>query len=474
MSTYDYLTIAEAARLIRLREISPVDYTEALLARIAAIDPVYNAFIVVTADIARADAKAAEAEIARGNYRGPMHGIPYAVKDIFDVTGLPTTCHSKLRMNHRATSDASVVRRLSDSGAVLLGKLALHEFANGGPTLDLPWPPARNPWNRDLHPGGSSSGCGTAAALGLAPATLGTDTGGSVRNPATCCGVIGMKPTYGAVSRVGVFPLAFSLDHVGPITRTVEDNAILFQAIAGHDPADPASARRTHADCLENLKAGVKGLRIGVIAHFYEEDMAADAEQVAGITGAIAELRRLGAEVKPVRLSPLSQWMDCGRVIHYAEAYAIHERDLQERPQDFAPITLRRLLGGAFVPASEYVRAQQLRTLLCEEYRAALRDVDVLITLSSFDLPCRIDDDAAVARTYERQCRMPFNVAGGPCVSVPTGFSKSGIPLAMQIAGRAFDEATVYRVAWAYCDAAGWTERHPRVAQAAREPAVAQ
>jgi len=474
MSELDYLTIAEAARRIRTRALSPVDYTEALLARIAALDPTYNAFIVVTADVARAEAKAAEAEIARGNYRGVMHGMPYAVKDIFDVAGMPTTCHSKLRMHHRATRDASVVRRLREAGAVLLGKLALHEFANGGPTLDLPWPPARNPWNRDLHPGGSSSGCGTAAGLGLAPATLGTDTGGSVRNPATCCGVIGMKPTYGAVSRVGVFPLAFSLDHVGPITRTVEDNAILFQAIAGHDPADPASARRAHADCLKDLKAGVKGLRIGVIAHFYEEDMAADPEQVAGIAGAIAELKRLGADVKPIRLSPLSRWMDCGRVIHYAEAYAIHECDLQERPQDFAPITLRRLLGGAFIPASEYVKAQQLRTLLCAEYRAALNEVDVLITLSSFDLPCRIDDDAAIARTYERQCRMPFNVAGGPCVSVPTGFSKSGIPLAMQIAGRAFDEATVYRVAWAYCEAAGWAGRRPPVAQAARQPAVAK
>jgi aspartyl-tRNA(Asn)/glutamyl-tRNA(Gln) amidotransferase subunit A len=475
MTEIAYLTIAEAARLIRARELSPVDYTEALLARIAELDPVYHAFIAVTADIARAEAKVAEAEIARGHYRGTMHGMPYALKDIFDVTGLPTTCHSKLRMSHRATSDASVVHRLREAGAVLLGKLALHEFANGGPTLELPWEAARNPWNPDLHPGGSSSGSGTATALGMAPGALGTDTGGSVRNPATCCGVIGMKPTYGAVSRAGVFPLAFSLDHVGPLTRTVEDNAILFHAIAGYDPSDPASARRSHANCIANLKAGVKGLRIGVIAHFYEEDMPnVDAEQIAGITSAIAQLKELGADVKSIRLSPLARWMDCGRVIHYAEAYAIHERDLQERPQDFAPITLRRLLGGAFIPASEYVKAQQLRTLLVDEYRAALNEVDALITLSSFDLPCRIDDDAAIARTYERQCRMPFNVAGGPAVSVPTGFSKSGIPLAMQIAGRAFDEATVYRVAWAYCDAAGWTDRRPPVVKGARQPAVAK
>jgi len=474
MTEITSLTLAQAASLIRTRELSPVDYTEALLARIAALDPVYHAFIVVTADIARAEAKRAEAEIARDGWRGPMHGMPYALKDIFDVAGLPTTCHSKLRMHHRAATDATVMRRLREAGAVLLGKLALHEFANGGPTLELPWEAARNPWSIDLHPGGSSSGCGTAAALGLAPATLGTDTGGSVRNPATCCGVIGMKPTYGAISRNGVFPLAFSLDHVGPITRTVEDNAILFQAIAGHDPADPGSARHTHADCLAGLKQGVKGLRIGVIEHFYREDLTADPQIVAGIEGAIDVLRRLGADVKPIRVSPLSRWMDCGRIIHYAEAYAIHEKDLQERPEDYAAITRRRMLGGAFIRASEYVKAQQLRTLLCDEYRAALREVDALMTISSYDLPCRIDDDEAIARTYERQCRMPFNVAGAPAIAVPTGFSKEGIPLAMQIAGRAFDEATVYRIAWAYCDAAGWCERRPTLVEAAKQPAMAK
>ncbi len=467
------LTLAQASRLIGARELSPVEYVEALLARIAALDPVYHAFIAVTADIARAEAKAAEAEIMRGNRHGPMHGIPYALKDIFDVAGLATTCHSKLRADHRATTDATVVRRLREAGAVLLGKLSLHEFANGGPTLDLPWPAARNPWNIDLHPGGSSSGCGTATATGMAPATLGTDTGGSVRNPATCCGVIGMKPTYGAVSRVGVFPLAFSLDHVGPITRTVEDNAILFQTIAGHDPADPTSARRPPADCLAGLRQGIKGLRIGVIAHFYEEDTAADPQQVAAIAAAIELLETLGADVRPVRLSPLATWMDCGRIIHYAEAYAIHERDLQERSEDFAPITRRRLLSGAFIAASDYVKAQQLRTVLRAQYAAMLGEVDALITLSSFDLPCRIDDEAAIGRTYERQCRMPFNVAGGPAISVPTGFTKDGLPLAMQIAGRAFDEATVYRVAWAYCDAAGWCERRPPPAEAAKQSALA-
>src|SRR5215472_16144608 len=273
MSDLGYLTIAEAARLIRARKLSPVEFTRAQLARIAATDSTYHAYIAVTEDLAVAQARAAEAEIMRGECRGPMHGLPYAAKDIFDIAGMATTCHSKLRIHHRAAADATAIVKLREAGAVLLGKLALHEFATGGPTLELPWPAARNPWNLELHPGGSSSGSAVAVAIGTAPGALGTDTGGSVRNPATCCGVIGMKPTYGTASRAGVFPLAFSLDHVGPLTRTVEDNAILLSAIAGHDPADRSSAARPPADFMAELDAGVKGLRIGVIAHFYSEDM---------------------------------------------------------------------------------------------------------------------------------------------------------------------------------------------------------
>ena len=222
--------------------------------------------------------------------------------------------------------------RLREAGAVLLGKLALHEFATGGPTRELPWPAALNPWDLDLHPGGSSSGSAVAVATGMAPGALGTDTGGSVRNPATCCGVIGMKPTYGVVSRTGVFPLSFSLDHVGPLTRTVEDNAMLLGAIAGHDPADRSSARRAPPDCLADLHSGVKGLRIGVVAHFYMEDAIGAPEQVAAIAEAADVLRRLGAEVRPVRLPPLARFADCGRTIQFAEAYAVHERDLQQAP----------------------------------------------------------------------------------------------------------------------------------------------
>src|SRR6516165_8384047 len=463
MSDLAFLTIAEAARLIRARKLSPVEFTRAQLARIAATDSTYHAYIAVTEDLAVSQARVAEAAIMRGDWRGPMHGVPYAAKDIFDIAGMATTCHSKLRVHHRAVADATAVVKLREAGAVLLGKLALHEFATGGPTLELPWPAACNPWNLDLHPGGSSSGSGVAVAIGTAPGALGTDTGGSVRNPATCCGVIGMKPTYGTVSRAGVFPLAFSLDHVGPLTRTVEDNAILFQAIAGHDPADPASARRTHADCLAEIGRGVQGLKIGVIEHFYAADMMAVAEQAAGIAAAIDVLRRLGAEIQTVRLSPLQRYTECGRTIQMSEAYAIHERDLQERPEDYAAITRSKLLPGAFIAAADYVKAQQLRRMLCAEFGEVMRSLDAVITLSSLDMPCRIDDAETIAKTYERQVRMPFNVTGTPAIAVPTGFTAAGLPTAMQIAGRAFDEPVVYRIAHAYCEATGCCDRHPSV-----------
>src|ERR1700730_18162012 len=466
------LSLAEAAALLHSRELSPVDYVAAFLERIAARDSPLNAFLQVFSDSALADARAAEAEINEGRWRGTLHGVPIALKDLFDIVGEPTTAHSKILREHRAERSAHVVTKLREAGAIIIGKTALHEFATGGPSFDLPWPPARNPWRPTHHPGGSSSGSAVAVAAGFAPASLGTDTAGSVRNPPTCCGVIGMKPTYGTVSRAGVFPLAFSLDHVGPLTRTVEDNAIMLQAIAGHDAADPASAQRRPADFTGEINAGVKDLRIGIIAHFYDEDMIAAPEQSTAIAAAADVLRRLGAEVKPIRLWSLQRYTECGRTIHLAEAFAVHERDLQQRPQDYAEITRRKLLPGAFIPAVDYVKAQQLRTALCSEFAAAMRDLDAAITLSSLDMPCRIDDTETIARTYERQCRMPFNVTGPPAIAVPTGFTAAGLPTAMQIVGRAFAEPMVYRVAQAYCEATGWCDRHPPVPAAEREESL--
>jgi|RhiMethySRZTD1v2_1073278.scaffolds.fasta_scaffold00200_53 aspartyl-tRNA(Asn)/glutamyl-tRNA(Gln) amidotransferase subunit A len=471
MTDLAFMPLAEASRRIRAREMSPVDLTQALLARIERLDPAINAFLLVTAESALAEAKTAEAEIARGHWRGALHGIPYAAKDLIDVAGLATTCHSKLRRDHRAAADAAVIAQLRAAGAVLIGKLALHEFAYGGPAFDLPWPPARNPWDRTRHPGGSSSGSGAALAAGLVPATLGTDTGGSIRNPATACGIVGMKPTFGLVSCAGVFPLAASLDHVGPMTRTVEDNALMLQAIAGYDPADPYSVRAPQQDFCADLRRGVSGLRIGVIEHFYNEDLIGDAEHVEALEAAFEVLGRLGAQVSRLGLAPLEAWRHCGRTIQNAESYALHERDLTERPTEFAAITRQKLMRGAGITVGQYIAATRTRAALRNAFAEATRDLDAVVTISSHDLPCRIDDADAVARTYERQARIVFNVTGTPALAVPTGFSAAGVPLGMQIAGKAFDEAMLYRIAHAYCEATGWCERHPSLT--VHEPAAA-
>ena len=259
-----YLGLAEAAELIRTRKLSPVEYTNALLTRIERHDAKYNAFVALTPERALTAARAAEAEIAAGRWRGPFHGMPYALKDIIDVEGLPTTAHSKILIDNVARRHAAVTERLEAAGGVLLGKLSTHEFAIGGPSFDLPWPPARNPWNRDHFCGGSSSGSGAGLAAGFFPAALGTDTGGSIRNPASMCSITGMKPTYGRVSRRGVVPLAFSLDHIGPMTRTVRDNALMLQVIARQDPGDPASAHEPVPDYGAMLGQGVGGLRVPV------------------------------------------------------------------------------------------------------------------------------------------------------------------------------------------------------------------
>ena len=279
MTDLAYLSIAEGSQLLRARKLSPVEWTRALLDRIAAIDANYNAFLAVTADQALAQAKAAEAEIAKGQWRGPMHGVPYAAKDIFDIEGMATTCHSKIRMNHRAAADAFVVRKLREAGAVLLGKAALHEFATGGPAFDLPWPPARNPWNRDLHPGGSSSGSAVALAAGFAPAALGTDTGGSVRNPATCCGIIGMKPTYGAVSLGGVFPLTYSLDHAD--AQTFHAALEAGEAIAGFAPRAGRIVRIMAGDGVEQnrIVLDIARHRPDVIERIGQREHAAEADR---------------------------------------------------------------------------------------------------------------------------------------------------------------------------------------------------
>ena len=461
MTDLAYLSITEASGLIKDKSLSPVEYTDAQIKRIDRLDADFNAFLAPAWDIATAQARDAEAEIARGNWRGPLHGVPFALKDIIDYEGLPTTCHSKILEGNIAKSHAAVTTKLRDAGGVFLGKLATHEFAIGGPSFDLPWPPARNPWNRAHFTGGSSSGSGAALASGMVPAALGTDTGGSVRNPASNCGIVGMKATYGRVSRRGVFPLSFTLDHVGPMTRTVEDNAILLGVLAGHDALDPGSADVEVPDYTAGLRDGVKGLKIGVIRHFYNRDLIADSEMGDGIEAALATLVRLGATIQEVEVAPLSDYAAANRVILLPEAYAIHEKWFQERPEDYGELARSRIMGGAFVRAADYVNAVRMRAKLTREFYEAISDCDVVITASSMEPACEIEDRDANEYTYGRQARAPFNLMGSPALAMPTGFAQSGLPLSMQIVGKPFEEAMIYRVAHAFEQASEWTTRRP-------------
>ncbi len=459
MSALHWRGAAELRALYDSKAASPVEVVQVLLDRIARLNPKLDAFIRLDAEAALAAAKAAEQELASGHMRGPLHGIPVGIKDIIDVTGLPTTCHSKILVDNIAAADAHVVSRLRAGGAIILGKLSTHEFATGGPCFDLPFPPARNPWNRDHHPGGSSSGSGSGLAAGLFPLALGTDTGGSVRNPASCCGISGLKPTYGLVSRRGVFPLSFTLDHVGPMARSAADTALLLETIAGYDPADPGSAPAPRLRFTDGIDGGVKGLRVGFVRHFHETDMPADPEVAAGLEAMAKLLEAEGAQVRTVTLPTLQSFSAVNRVIMEAEAWSIHAPWLKTRPGDYGQVTRQRLMPGAFLSAGDYVAAQRERPKMIAAVDAVLREVDVLLCASSMMPACRIDDWDSVARTYPRQARMPFNVTGHPAISLMSGLSSAGLPLSAQIVGRAHADAQVLRVAHAMERAAGWVER---------------
>ncbi len=458
-----YMTVTDAAHAIATKALSPVELMQAHLARIETLDPTLNAFIRRDGDAALAAAKVAEAEATAGRLRGPLHGIPVGIKDIIDVAGLPTTCHSKILDGNMATADAVCVAKLRAAGAIVVGKLSTHEFAIGGPSFDLPWPPARNPWNPDHHPGGSSSGSGSGVAAGLFPMALGTDTGGSVRNPASCCGIVGLKPTYGLVSRRGVFPLSFTLDHVGPMTRTVADNALMLEAIAGHDPLDPGSAAVPAGHYRAALDRGAKGLRIGFVRHFHETDMPAEPEVTAALEHVMRALQMLGADVRDIRLPSLVEFAAVNRVILQSEAWAIHGEWLRTRPGDYGSLARRRLLPGAFLGAGDYVTANKRRAEMIAAVNAALAEVDVLLCASSMDPACRIDRPADVERTYPRQARTPFNVTGHPALAMMSGLSSGGLPLSVQFVARNFDEAMLFRVARAWEKASGVDGKRPPI-----------
>jgi aspartyl-tRNA(Asn)/glutamyl-tRNA(Gln) amidotransferase subunit A len=462
-------TIAEAARLIASRQLSPVELTRACLDRVRALDGELHAFVHLSEERALAEARAAEAAIMARGPKGPLQGIPIALKDIVDTTGVPTTCGSRILADNVPDADAACAERLAAAGTVLIGKTTTHEFADGGPSFDLPWPPARNPWNPGHFTAGSSSGTGAAVAAGMVLGGIGTDTGGSIRGPAALCGIAGLKPTYGLVSRAGVAPAAYTLDHVGPMAWTAEDCALLLQALAGHDPRDPASAARPVPDYAAALGGGVKGIRIGVIHHFHEVDCPASEATRRGIAAAIATLRDLGAEIREVALSPLPEWSACGSLISITERAAAYEEWARTRLGDFGERVQARLMLGALVSGVDYVQAVRRRRELRAEMQAAMRELDVVLTAAAPGEAPKID---AVPKwdLFERpNFTIPFNVSGYPAISVCAGFGDDGLPVAIQLAGKPFAEPTLLRVADAFEKATPF--RNARPAMAANLPA---
>lgn len=455
------LTLEESARLIRTRALSPVDLTKAYLARIEQLNPRINAYITVTAARALEQARAMEAEVARGRWRGPLHGIPIALKDNIDTAGLRTTAASALFATRVPNADARVWTLLQDAGAVLLGKLNMHELAYGGTSAITHFGPVHNPWNLAHIPGGSSGGSAAAVAARMCCVALGTDTLASIRLPAAYCGVTGLKPTHGLSSIRGIIPVSESLDHVGPICHSVADAALALQAIAGFDPLDPVSVRAELPDYSAALRRPVSKLRIGVPRNVYFEKLHPDVESAT--KRALDTLSGLTAEVRDVTLPPSGDFPTL-----LAESYAWHQRYLADPDTRklYDKVTLERLMAAGQFSTAQYIEARRQLALARNAIATAFADVDVLVTPTAPALPERIDEaeNPAVASGAESSVRntAPFNLYGIPTISVPIGFSGTGLPIGLQISGPAFGEVTVLALAHAYQQATDWHRRRPR------------
>jgi len=467
-----FLSAAELARAYAQRRLSPVEVTREMLGRIERLDPELRAFITVTPDRAMEQAKAAEAALARGSQH-PLCGVPVGIKDLFDVAGVRCTAGSRILADHIADRDAFVVGRLFAAGAVSLGKQNLHEFAYGLTNTNDHWGACRNPWDRERVSGGSSGGAAAALAAGLCTLALGTDTGGSIRIPASACGIVGLKPTYGMVSRRGAFPLSWSLDHVGPMARTVEDVATLFSWIAVPDSEDPwcvASEERA-ADASADLRMDVRGLRIGMPGTPFTE--AIDSEVARAIEGAVAVLEALGARRVALDTRALASAYTAVHAIVASEAGAIHERWLRERPQDYGVPIRQSLSYGFQVSGVDYVNArrEQARAILALEGLFEQVDVMITATLPRTALPIGEPTPREPATAWNRLVS-PFNLTGSPALSLPCGFDAAGLPIGMQIVGRAFDERTVLQVGAAYERETSWNQRRPPGLDEVRSAAV--
>jgi aspartyl-tRNA(Asn)/glutamyl-tRNA(Gln) amidotransferase subunit A len=446
------------------RQVSPVELTQACLDKVAALDGTLHAFIQVTPERALADARASEARWASGAPLGPLDGIPIAHKDIYETAGIETTAHSKLLMGNIPQQDGTVVRKWREAGVTMLGKLATHEFAFGGPSFDLPWPPVRNPWDPSRFTAGSSSGTAAAVASGMILAGTGSDTGGSIRGPSALCGLAGIKPTYGLCSRAGVLPLAYSLDHTGPMAWTVEDCALLLQAMAGPDAADPAGTRTLPPDVVSGLNAGVRGKRIGVARRWFTEEHEVSPATLKALDDAVATFREQGAEVFDVELPPLADYGACGFIILVVEAYAAHEPWMRTRFNDYGELLRDRMALGALVSGPDYVQALRRRRELCADMAAVMQGCDLLLTAAATGEAPPIDQVPKWAAFERPGLTIPFNVTGQPALTVCAGYGEGGLPVAIQIVGHPFADATVLAAGHAYETAHAWRDTRPKLA----------
>jgi aspartyl-tRNA(Asn)/glutamyl-tRNA(Gln) amidotransferase subunit A len=444
------VTIREAADALRARRVSAVELAAAATARIERLNSTLHAFITVTAEQAREEARQADAELAAGRDRGPLHGIPVAVKDLFLTRGVRTTCGSKVYEDFVPAIDAAVVERLRAGGAVMLGKLNMHEMAYGITSANPHYGPVRNPWNLEHSPGGSSGGSGAAVAAQMVDAAMGSDTGGSIRIPAAFCGVVGLKPTYGRVSRYGAVPLAYSLDHMGPLARSVRDAALMLNAIAGYDRRDPTSSRHPVVDFVPDDGCSIRGLRVGFPENFYFEHLDAGVER--SVRGVVARAQSLGAVVTPVRVPDVAALNAVGRVIQLAEASAVAEPHLEQR-EKFGPDVLALLDQGRLVPATDYINAQRLRRKLGREFNKLWAEVDCLIAPTTPNTAPRIGDATVRLGGRDEDVRLAttrlvrgINVLGLPALSIPCGLGESSMPIGVQIIGPAWEEALILRI----------------------------
>lgn len=471
MSDLVWTSMVELARLVKAKEVSPVEVVQAHLARITALDGRLRSYITVTGDAALAAARAAERTVVSGETLGPLHGVPVGLKDLYCTKGVKTTGGSKILGDWVPAEDATVVSRLVGAGGIVLGKLNMHEFAYGpegvNPHYGTPW----NPWDAATHRicGGSSSGSGAAVAAGLCPGALGSDTGGSIRIPASLCGVTGIKPTYGRVSRAGVLPLAWSLDHVGPMCRSAADCALMLGAMAGYDPRDPTTSVLPVPDYMAALTGQIKGLRVGLLRAFFVESSAAAQQQA--VEQAVKTLEGLGASVQEVTLKTVKLAAAASTAVLAAEAYAYHEPWIKQRPREYGADVRERLRVGAFVSGADYVNGQRVRVLIRDDVDAALAKLDVLVAPTTPISATAVGEDAIDVNGEKQSVRpalirftRPFNASGHPTASLPCGFTAEGLPIGLQIVGRPFDEATVLRVADAYQRVTDWHTRRPPVA----------